>query len=165
MTDDKEASTFAWQVNRDAALRAHALDSEWQKYMHESAMKFAIEAVKAINLIAGGSVVVGLAFIGGIYGSEPTLAAALVTPIFMLAASAVSAAACAALSYVAQYCYANATMAKIHHWDHPYVKPKPASKRYNVIGGAIHIIAVLCAAGSFTFMIWGGYCAWQVLSA
>lgn len=164
MSDDQEAQMFAWQINREAALRAHALDSEWQKAMHDSAMKFAIESVKAICLITGGSVVVGLAFVGSIYASEPALAKSLVTPIFMLAASAVSAALCAALSYVAQYCYATSSMSKIHKWEHPYVEQTPSAKRYNVIGGAAHLLAIGFAIASFVFIIWGGYCGWAVLS-
>lgn len=165
MADDHEAQMFTLQINREAALRAHALDSEWQKAMHDSAMKFAIEAVKAICLVSGGSVVVGLAFVGSIYASEPTLAKSLVTPIFMLAASAVSATLCAALSYVAQYCYASSSMSKIHQWEHPYVVQDTPAKGYNFVGGTAHILAVLAAIGSFVFIIWGGYCGWAALSA
>lgn len=164
MSEDKEASQVAWQINHDAALRAHASDREWQVIMLESALKFAVESIKAICLITGGAVVVGLAFVGSIYGTEPMLAKALVTPIFLLAASAVSAALCAAFAYVAQWCYASGAMAKDHGWKHPYVEQKPASKRYNRIGGGVHVISVLFAVGAFVFMIWGGYCAWAVLS-
>jgi small-conductance mechanosensitive channel len=164
MSENNDQQMFAWQVNRDAALRSHALDSEWQKAMHDSAMKFAIEAVKAICLISGGSVVVGLAFVGSIYSAEPALAKALVTPIFMLAAGAVSATICAALSYVTQYFYARGSMSKSYTWEHPYVMPVAPALRSNIFGGIAHVMAVLSALSSFVFMIWGGYCGWVVLS-
>jgi hypothetical protein len=68
MTDENEAATFAWRIGHEAALRAHAVDRDWQRYLFDSAIKFAVEAVKAICLLTGGRVVVGLAFVGSIYG-------------------------------------------------------------------------------------------------
>ncbi|QYO77443.1 hypothetical protein [Devosia salina] len=164
MDSENGARQIAWQLNHDAALRAHARDSDWQKVMLESALKFAEGAIKAITLTTGGAVVVGLAFVGSIYGSEPILAKALVAPVFLLAASAVSGAICAALAYVAQYFYAQASMRKLHKWDHPYVDSTTGAGWRRVVGGIAHVLAVAAAVASFGFIIWGGVLAWGVLA-
>lgn len=163
MDGDDSVERRVWQINHDAALRAHASDSDWQKIMLESALKFAEGAIKAITLTTGGAVVVGLAFIGSIYGAEPDLAKALVGPVFLLAASAVSGAACASLAYVAQYFYAQASMHKKHTWEHPYVDKSEGAGWRTKVGGAAHVLAVAAAAGSFAFIIWGGLAAWAVM--
>lgn len=164
MDGNKDVNQTAWQINHDAALRAHARDSDWQKIMLDSALKFADGAIKAITFTTGGAVVVGLAFVGSIYGSEPVLAKALVTPVFLLAASAVSGAICAALAYVAQYFYAQASMHKLHKWDHPYVDRTKGAGWRTGVGGAAHVLAIVAAMASFGFIVWGGVLAWGVLA-
>lgn len=165
MDNNKEAKQLEWQINHDAALRAHQGDSDWQKIMMDSSLKFAEGAIKAITLTAGGAVVVGLAFIGSIYGSEPNLAKALVPAVFLLAGGAICAAMCAGLAYVAQYFYARASMQKLHKWEHPYVESTGAAKPRNVAGAMAHLFALAAAVLSFALLIWGGISSFQVLVA
>lgn len=161
-----EHSTAAQEATApalDIATQHHLDDLAWQRAMMASVPKFAIEAIRAIVLTSGGFALIGLAFVGSIYGSDPWQARALVTPIFLLAAGAFSGVLCAALSYIAQWSFARASVARHHGWEPPYVTTTPAATPYRRIGKTFQIAAVVAAVGAFAFMIAGGLDAWTVL--
>ncbi|HEV7254776.1 MAG TPA: hypothetical protein VGN97_16970 [Mesorhizobium sp.] len=111
----------------ELALRAHERDHANQERMFASAIDFGTGALRAATLVSGGAVVVGLAFVGAIYGSEKDTAQRLLIAVFVFGLSAVASGAAAGTSYLAQYRYAEASFHTLHKWKHPYVEPTDLS--------------------------------------
>ena len=95
--DDKSSQ----QVERELALRSHERDWALQDQMFSSVIEFGQSALKGATLISGGSVVVGLAFVGSIYGTEPETAKRLLVAVVIFAIGATIGGVASGFSYLA----------------------------------------------------------------
>jgi len=119
MTPDEMAA-----FEREYAIKAHDRDIEQQNRLFDTVIQYGLAALKGSSLICGGSVVVGLAFAGTLYSSEPDTAKALIYSVLLFAMGAVFTGIASGFAYFSQGRYAQAAYEKVHQWEHPYVLPK-----------------------------------------
>jgi hypothetical protein len=160
MDRDKELH----EMNRQAALDAHARDWEAQGKIFASALEYGGAALKAATLISGGSVVVGLAFAGSIFIAEPETARRLLIAVFIFAMGAIAGGVASGFSYLAQYNYADASRHKIHDWEHPFVTTTPEFQRLQKRGDFWRRLAVALVVMSFLAVGGGVIASWLALS-
>jgi len=163
MADDDELRRN-WDLNRESAVRAHNIDYEFQKGFWTSAFALAEIAIRTATLISGGCAIVGLAFVGGIFPSNETLARALMGSIFVFALGAIFGGTAASFGYVTHYYYARSQGEKKHDWNYPYVHKTVGMEAFERKARNWHIAAVAMVVCSYLFIIFGILLAWSKMS-
>jgi hypothetical protein len=153
-----------YEIEREAALEAHARDWAAQEKMFASALEYGGAALKAATLISGGAVVVGLAFVGSIFSSEPEIARRLLVAVFIFAIGAIAGGVASGFSYLAQYRYAVASGQKVHTWEHPYVSPTADASKWEAKGEFWRRLAISLVVISCLSVLGGVVAAWVALS-
>lgn len=149
---------------RHHALLAHERAIATQKAMFQSVLETGSSAIRSVTLIAGGSVVVGLAFAGSIYASDKPTAISLLASVFYFAIAAVLAGAASGVTYLSQACYTKAAYEVTFGWKHPYVEDKRSAKGWEVAGDVLRALAVIGVVASYLLILLGVWCGWEALA-
>lgn len=151
--------------DRHHALLAHERTFASQNAMFQSVLETGSAAIRSVTLIAGGSVVVGLAFAGSIYASDKPTAIGLLASVFYFAIAAVLAGAASGVTYLSQACYTKAAYKVSFGWKHPYVENKSSAKGWELAGDVLRALAVVGVVASYLLILLGVWFGWEVLAS
>ncbi len=151
--------------DRHHALLAHERTFASQNAMFQSVLDAGSAAIKSVTLIAGGSVVVGLAFAGSIYASDQSTAISLLASVFYFAIAAVLAGAASGFTYLSQAFYTKAAYEVTFGWKHPYVEKKRSAKGWELSGDVLRALAVVGVVASYLLILLGVWFGWEVLAS
>jgi len=147
------------EQNRTAAERAHDQEADFGIRANEAAVNSGAIAMRAMLLINGGAAVAMLAFIGSLVtaqkGDYSSTLTDLVSPLIWFAWGVASAAACAGLAYITNYCIASSSVFKSRHNEYLFVRKTKASKRWFIAAVFFQIFAVSAAVGSLFLFVYG----------
>lgn len=152
-----EQDTDLEELNRQHALRAHQVHYSYLEKGNEATIASGQAAVKNLFLMHGGALVAMLAFTSGILNNSASVVQvdSLVDPMMRFAIGLACAAAASAGTYLTNYCYVAGAQLKTLIWQHPYIEEASASKVWEGVGVAFHVLTVLLALGSLLLFISG----------
>lgn len=137
------------------AFLAFERDARDRSEMLATAIATGTNALRAVNLISGGSVVVGLAFVGSVYSSNPQWAQQLMLAIMIFAIAAVFSGAASGFTYLSQALYAKAAQSTDYSWEHPFVKANDEWDAYQKKGDIWRGFAVLSVVLAYLLVLAG----------
>lgn len=153
-----------WQINYEAAIRAHERDYKNQDQLFQSVIQMAGHAITASSFTSGGSVLVSLAFVSSIFGSDPAFAIRLMPAVLAFALSAVMSAVAAGTAYLAQGRFAEASFHMEHSYEHPYVTEKPIAKAFMTVGNRWRWISIGAVIVAYCLLLAGIVLVWICMS-
>lgn len=164
-SENFEEGTPEYERNIKLALLAQDHHKKIQHWAAQSVIDIGILAMRSAVLIAGGSVVVGLAFISSVYSSEPELATDLMLAVVAFAASVVTAGAATGFTYLSQHVFAVANTKVEYFWDYPHVRPTDGYDTGGRIGRRWRALTIACIVLSYSLIILGVFIFWVAVSS
>ena len=146
------------EFNIRTAERAHDERAAYARAMQKTVMKDAWGVIRNLILINGGAAISILTFVGALAArasTQPAQLSAISRGLVLFAVGVVAATVTAALSYLTNYCYGEATNWESRDNVHPYNHPTPRTRRFTKFGRICHVVALLCVIVSLVCFVWG----------
>lgn len=151
-------STERLEMRVRAAERAHDDETEFAKGANQAAIKAAEEAIKATLLINGGSSVAMLAFIGTIASKDvfaPSHLMQIAKPLIVFGAGVALSVVGAACAYFCNLMIAGSASRKTRHYEEPFLRPTPSSRRHWLWGEIFRYCGVIAVLGAIVCFVAG----------
>jgi hypothetical protein len=131
--------------------------------LEKAAIESANQAIRALLLLNGGASIALLGFLSTTFRAEmpivqqDQLTAAILVALRDFGIGAGLAVTLATMAYIINSLYSGAMIDYSRHWEHPHLRPTPASERKWRFGTILSWLAVLLGFGSLGCFFGGLY--------
>jgi hypothetical protein len=148
----------AFELNQRAAERAHDDELAFFRVTNEATIKSGENAIRAAILINGGACVAIMAFVGAL-AAQGRIGSAQLNDVASCLVDFAAGVACgggaAGAAYLTNYCIAGLSYSRGRHWEHPYIRPGPSSRRWLNTGRLFQVVAFALALGALAAFLFG----------
>jgi hypothetical protein len=159
VTDEAlQPSREQWELNKQAAERAHERSDELISHLDKAALADAKTVIRSLILINGAAAISIMTFVGALTAKSSVPAdqiAAIATGLEWFAMGVLSATLTACFAYLTDIFYEWAEQMRERNYEHPFLHANTSSRKSFYGGRVTHFLAVASTVASLVAFVGG----------